>query len=110
MTVSHVAECPDLGPACFGGGPEPTPYNHHVDQVIAETVLDASLGLTPWLALDTRWSLRIADVKPTYSELDGTPKQVPNDIHHHDETLVDVLSGNAALSGVPVTVTAAPSP
>lgn len=58
--------------------------------MIAETSLNASLGLTPFLAIDTRWSLRIADVSPTYSELDGTPKAVPNDIHHHDETLVDV--------------------
>jgi hypothetical protein len=90
MSVSHVADCPDLGPECLDGGPPPTPYNHHVDQVIAETVLDVSLGLTPWLAIDARWGLRVADVSPTYSELDGTPKDVPNDIHHHDETLVDV--------------------
>lgn len=88
--MSHVADCPDLGPECFDGGPAPTPYNHHVDELLAETVLDASLGVTPWFAIDTRWSLRIADVTPTYSELDGTPKQVPDDIHHHDETLVDV--------------------
>ncbi len=90
MTVSHVAECPDLGPECFHEGHPPTPYNHHIDQVMAETVFDASLGVTPWLAIDTRWSLRVADVNPTYSELDGTPKQVPDDTHHHDETLVDV--------------------
>jgi hypothetical protein len=104
MTVSHVAECPDLGPECFDGGPPPTPYNHHVDQAIAETVLDTSLGMTDWFALEMRWSLRIADVNPSYSELDGTPKQVPNDIHHHDETLVDVtdpwlLARFAAVSG-----------
>ncbi len=90
MSVSHVAECPDLGPECFGGGPRPTPYNHHVDQVMAETVLDISIGITPNLAIDARWSLRVVDVSPTYSELDGTPKQVPDDIHHHDETLVDL--------------------
>ena len=89
MSVSHVAECPDLGPACFGDGAPPTPYNHHVDQLMAETVFDLSLGLSEWFAIDARWSLRIADVNPTYSELDGTPKLVPNDIHHHDETLVD---------------------
>ncbi len=88
--MSHVADCPDLGPECYDGGPPPTPYNHHVDQVLAETVFDASLGITPWFAVDTRWSLRIADVNPTYSELDGTPKEVPDDTHHHDETLVDV--------------------
>ncbi|HTJ80355.1 MAG TPA: hypothetical protein VL400_01495 [Polyangiaceae bacterium] len=90
LTVTHVADCPDLGPECFDGGPPPTPYYHHVDELLAETALDVSLGLTPWLAVDTRWSLRVSDVNPTYSELDGTPKQVPNDIHHHDETLVDV--------------------
>src|SRR5688500_8535818 len=89
MSVSHVAECPDLGPDCFGPV-KPVPYNHHVDQVIAETVLDVGLGITPWLGIDMRWSLRVADVDPTYSELDGTPKEVPDDIHHHDVTLVDV--------------------
>lgn len=90
MRVSHVADCPDLGPECFEGGPRPTPYNHHIDQLMAETIFNVGLGITPWLGIDTRWSLRIADVNPTYSELDGTPKEVPNDIHHHDETLVDV--------------------
>lgn len=89
MSVSHVAECPDLGPECEGPV-EPTPFNHHIDQVIAETALTVSLGITPYFGLDTRWSLRVADVNPTYSELDGTPKDLPNDIHHHDETLVDI--------------------
>ena len=90
LTVSHVAECPDLGPECADEGAEPVPYNHHIDELLAETSLDASLGILPWLAVETRWSLRVADVNPTYSELDGTPKEVPDDIHHHDETLVDV--------------------
>lgn len=90
MNVSHVADCPDLGPECFHGGHRPTPYNHHIDQLMAETVFDVGLGITSWLGIDMRWSLRVADVNPTYSELDGTPKEVPNDIHHHDETLVDV--------------------
>lgn len=90
MKVSHVAECPDLGPRCFSSGPPPVPYNHHVEQFLAETVLDTSLALADWFAIDMRWSLRIVDVNPSYSELDGTPKSVPNDIHHHDETLVDV--------------------
>lgn len=89
MEVSHVAECPDLGPECYGPV-APVPYNHHVAQVIAETALDFSLGITPNFGLDMRWSLRVTDVNPTYSELDGTPKEVPDDIHHHDETLVDV--------------------
>lgn len=90
LTVSHVADCPDLGPECFHAGHAPTPYNHHVDEVLAETVLDASLGVTDWFGIEARWSLRVADVNPTYSELDGTPKEVPDDIHHHDETLVDL--------------------
>jgi hypothetical protein len=106
MSVTHVADCPDLGPECFDGGPPPTPYEHHVDQVIAETVLDASLGLTPWLGVDARWSLRVADVNPTYTELDGSPKEVPDDIHHHDETLVDLtdpwITGRFAASSGPL--------
>ncbi len=54
----------------------------------SEVGLDASLGLTSWLALEVRAALRIVDVSPTYSELDGTAKEVPGDIHHHDEVLV----------------------
>jgi hypothetical protein len=87
-TVSHVAECPDLGPECFEPGPDPVPYNHHVELWNSEIALDASLGITPWFAAEVRAALRIVDVNPSYSELDGTPKQVPGDIHHHDETLV----------------------
>ena len=87
-SVSHVAECPDLGPECAGPGPEPVPYNHHVELWNAEIALDGALGITPWFAAEIRASLRVVDVTPTYSELDGTPKQVPDDIHHHDQTLV----------------------
>lgn len=86
-TTSHVADCPDLGPECQRL-PPPTPYNHHIDQLMGDVSLDASYGLTPWLAVETRLLLRIVDVDPTYSELDGRPKSVPNDIHHHDQTLV----------------------
>jgi hypothetical protein len=86
-TTSHVAECPDLGPECRTATP-PTPYNHHVDQLMSDVSLDVSYGIAPWLAAELRLVLRIVDVNPTYSELDGTAKSVPNDIHHHDETLV----------------------
>lgn len=89
MNVSHVAECPDLGPQC-NSPLRPTPYNHHVDQLIFETSLTAGLGIVEGFDLETRWALRVTDVNPSYSELDGTPKSVPNDIHHHDETLVDI--------------------
>ncbi len=91
MQVSHVAECPDLGPECADHEHPPVPYNHHVSQLMFETAVEASLGITSVFAIDTRWAFRVADINPTYSELDGTPKEVPNDIHHHDETLVDVL-------------------
>lgn len=89
MSTSHVAECPDLGPECEGPV-EPTPFNHHIDQFIFETNLSAALAVTSWLEIETRWSLRVVDVNPSYSELDGTPKELSDDIHHHDETLVDV--------------------
>lgn len=69
--------------------PPPTPYWHYVDELIAETALGAKLALTSSFAVETRWALRVVDVNPTYGELDGTPKLVPDDIHHHDETLVD---------------------
>jgi hypothetical protein len=53
-----------------------------------ETALWAAYGLGDALAVEGRFSMRVVDVTPTYSELDGTPKDVPNDIHHHRETLV----------------------
>ena len=86
-STRHVEDCPDLGPAC-AQKPGPTPYVHHVDLFASELGLDASYGIAPWLALEARLGLRIVKITPTYSELDGTPKSVPNDIHHHDETLV----------------------
>ncbi len=45
------------------------------------------MGITPWFGFDTRWSLRVVGVHPTYTELDGRPKSVPNEIHHHEETV-----------------------
>jgi hypothetical protein len=89
MNVSHVAECPDLGPEC-NEPVEPTPYNHHVEEFIFETGLTAGFAITDFFEIETRWALRVVDVNPTYTELDGSEKLVPNDIHHHDETLVDV--------------------
>ncbi|MFO0614525.1 MAG: hypothetical protein U0414_18210 [Polyangiaceae bacterium] len=87
--MSHVEGCPDLGPACASPSP-PAPYWHYVDELIAETALGARLAVTNAFAIETRWALRVVDVNPTYAELDGTPKIVPGEIHHHDETLVDV--------------------
>jgi hypothetical protein len=88
-TSSHVAECPDLGPEC-NGPVAPVPYRHHIDLFMTETSLDAAWGVRPWLAVEARMSVRSVAITPTYSELDGTPKDVPNDIHHHDETLVGI--------------------
>jgi hypothetical protein len=88
-STSHLAECPDLGPECSSPTP-PIPYNHHVDLFMNEVNLDVSYGIAPWLAVEGRVALRTVDVTPTYSERDGTPKLVPNDIHHHDETLIGV--------------------
>jgi hypothetical protein len=85
-STSHVEECPDIGPACKDQ-PPPTPYYHHVKLLTAELDLDATYGVTSWLAAQVHFPLRLANVNPTYSELDGTPKSVPNDIHHHKETL-----------------------
>jgi len=56
--------------------------------VASDVSLDGSYGVTPWLAVEARLVLRVVDTTPTYFEQDGTPKLVPNDIHHHDETLV----------------------
>ena len=85
--ASHVAECPDLGPDCAGPTP-PAPFEHHVSLFTTETSLDASYGVLPWLAVEARLALRTATTRPTYTELDGAPKLVAFDPHHHDETLV----------------------
>lgn len=55
--------------------------------LLNETAFDAAYGITPYVAAELRFSLRITDISPTYSELGGTAKQVPNDIHHRNETL-----------------------
>jgi hypothetical protein len=85
-TASHLAECPDLGPECNSTTP-PIPYYHHVELIASDLSFDASYGLLPWLAVEGRLALRIVDTTPTYSELDGSPKLVPDEIHHHDETI-----------------------
>ena len=84
---SHVAECPDLGPTCAGPR-SPTPFYHHVRLFTADVGLDASYGITPWLAVEARFGLRVVDLAPRYTELDGAPKSAPDDPHHRDETLV----------------------
>ncbi len=66
----------------------PTPYYHHVELLAADLSLDGAYGIAPWLAVEARLVLRVVDTTPTYFEQDGTPKLVPDDIHHHDETLV----------------------
>jgi hypothetical protein len=85
-SASHLAECPDLGPECNGPVP-PVPYNHHVDLVMSDLSLDASYGLTRWLAAELRFAFRIVDITPSYTEQDGREKLVPDDIHHHDTTI-----------------------
>ena len=83
---SHVAACPDLGAACSGATP-PAPYEHHVRMRSAEAALDASYGLTNDFALELHAPVRLVDIDPRYTELDGTPKVVTDDIHHRKETL-----------------------
>ncbi len=86
-TSEHLAECPDLGPECKSALP-PTPYNHHVELFASDTTIDVAYGMLPWLAVEGRFILRVIDTTPTYSEVDGTEKFVPDDIHHHDRTIV----------------------
>ncbi len=85
-SAGHLAECPDLGPAC-AGTPPPVPYYHHVGLWMTDVTADVSYQITPWLAAEGRLLFRVVDTHPTYSELDGTPKLVPDDIHHHDRTI-----------------------
>jgi hypothetical protein len=85
--AEHLAECPDLGPECNDPVP-PTPYHHRVELYASDVNLDVAYGLTTWLAAEARLTLRIVDTTPTYREQDGAPKLVPDDIHHHDRTLV----------------------
>lgn len=104
-TTTHVEDCPDLGPSCKSS-PPPTAYVHHVDRVTAETALDASYGLHRAFALELHFPLRIVREDPSYAELDGAPKDVPDDIHHHKETLVGLsdpwlsLRAGGALGGL----------
>lgn len=85
--VTHVESCPDIGPAC-AERPPPDPYWHHVQLFVAELPLEASFGVTPWLAAELRLPLRVVDVRPSFRALDGTPLPIDGDIHHRRETLV----------------------
>lgn len=64
------------------------PYYHHVALWLSDVTADVAYGLTDSLAVEGRVVLRIVDTTPTYTELDGSQKFVPNDIHHHDRTMV----------------------
>lgn len=86
-SAEHLAECPDLGPACNGPVP-PVPYYHHVGLLLSDVTADVAYGLTEAIAVEARVVFRVADTTPTYREIDGTEKFVPNDIHHHDRTIV----------------------
>lgn len=86
-SAGHLAECPDLGPAC-NNSPPPVPYYHHVDLWLSDITADVAYGLNESMAIEGRVVVRVVDTTPTYNELDGTPKLVPNDIHHHDRTMV----------------------
>lgn len=85
--AEHLAECPDLGPECEDVVP-PTPYFHRVELIASDVNLDLSYGVASWFAAEVRLTLRIVDTTPTYREQDGAPKLVPDDIHHHDRTIV----------------------
>jgi len=83
----HPERCPDIGPACASASP-PEAYWHHVDVSPVETWLDASIGVTPWLAFEARLALRVVDVSPTFRSLSGELLSIPDESHHRDETLV----------------------
>jgi hypothetical protein len=85
-TVKHVAECPDLGPACGTDDP-PTAFNHHVDLLMTNIDVDLAYGLTDWLAIEARLRLGISDVTARFSELDGTSRDDGKRVHHRTEVL-----------------------
>ncbi|HZO13179.1 MAG TPA: transporter [Polyangiaceae bacterium] len=86
--VSHVAECPDIGPDCFTDNP-PEPFNHHVSLFMSDINLLLAYGITSYLAVETRFTLGITKMDAEFDNLDGTPRDNPQDeIHHRDETLV----------------------
>jgi hypothetical protein len=84
--VTHVEDCPDIGPSC-ASSPPPAPYLHHVKLAIDETDLDVSYGVTRWLAAEARLGLRVVDVTPTFYDLDGRRLPIDGDIHHKKETI-----------------------
>jgi hypothetical protein len=87
MRASHVAECPDLGPACRTNAP-PTPYNHNLINYVYGATLDAQLGVLPWLSIAASIPYRAVTTTVTYTTLDGrehTPD--PPDPHHRNRTI-----------------------
>ncbi|MFP6687325.1 MAG: hypothetical protein VB934_21580, partial [Polyangiaceae bacterium] len=87
-SVSHIAECPDIGPSCRSNN-APAPYNHHVDMLLTDIQVDLAYGLSSWLAIETRLRLGVVALEATFTEIDGSERTGPEtgSIHHRTEVL-----------------------
>jgi hypothetical protein len=87
MRTEHVAECPDLGPACASSTP-PAAYNHVQKLVALDAAVDAQLGMLPWLSLAATVPFRMVVTRIRYTDQasrEYTPD--PPDTHHRNETV-----------------------
>lgn len=98
-SVSHVEECPDIGPICAERD-EP-PQIQEQGFWLGELRAQAEYGVADGLGLELQVPLRFVRTSIAYHRLDGTPFQpdYPS-IHHRNETLVG--PGDPWLSARPV--------
>lgn len=83
--AQHDSECPEIGPQCRLG-PVP-PQQHRTTLWLSSLRLFAEYGLQKNLALQAVTSLRFADTRTRFTDLEGNPIESAS-IHHRDETLI----------------------
>ena len=97
MRTEHLAECPDLGPACATNAP-PSPYNHVQRIVALDTTIDAQLGILSWLSLAATVPYRVVVTRIRYTDPAGR-EYVPDppDTHHRNETITGIADPTLAV-------------
>ena len=98
LTSGHVAECPDLGPACAGPRP-PAPYRHELVNYAYGATLDVQYGVARWLSVALTLPFRALTTRVRYTDLEGRDyAPEPPDTHHASRTLTGLGDPTLTLS------------
>jgi hypothetical protein len=87
ISVTHIAECPDVAPVECAKGAIPV-HKHHQTLFILRGLANFSIGILPKTVLTASLPLEMKNVTVQYLTLDDKPFTPPyGDIHHRNETL-----------------------